>query len=220
MSNLIARLVEAGVPPDIIADVAEEIARLKAELQVLERRRKSERERKAAWRERASRHVTERDMTPCPVKSRTPSPDKERSPPTPPSKEINPFVSSLRSETKPRARECWPVDYRDRFWARYPHKVGKTDALKKLDGVMRSGRVDFATLMAGLDRYIASKPPDRAWCNPATWINQGRWEDEPAQATPPPQKTDRWGNPVADMDRVLQLAIEKQARIDAERGAA
>jgi hypothetical protein len=40
--------------------------------------------------------------------------------------------------------------------------------------------VDQATLLAALRRYVDTKPPDRHWCNPATWLNQGRWDDEPA----------------------------------------
>lgn len=78
----------------------------------------------------------------------------------------------------------WPADYRKRFWDAYPNRVGKSDALAKLDRVRRSRRVSFDKLMSGLDAYIASKPPDRQWCNPATWLNQGRWDDEPSIAAP------------------------------------
>lgn len=74
----------------------------------------------------------------------------------------------------------WPADYRDRFWSAYPHKIGKSDAMSKLDRVRKSRRVTFAKIMSGLDFYKSSKPPDRPWCNPSTWLNQGRWDDEPA----------------------------------------
>jgi hypothetical protein len=40
-------------------------------------------------------------------------------------------------------------------------------------------RADLAEVMAGLGRYT-SKRDDRPWCNPATWLNQDRWKDEPA----------------------------------------
>jgi hypothetical protein len=75
----------------------------------------------------------------------------------------------------------WPKDYRERFWEKYPHKVGKPDALRKLDGVRKRGRVTWAELNAGLDGYIG-KTDDRPWCNPATWLNQERWADQPAQS--------------------------------------
>jgi hypothetical protein len=73
----------------------------------------------------------------------------------------------------------WPSDYRDQFWLRYPNKVGKPKALAKLDGC-RNRRVPFSAIMDGLDRYIRTKPPDRAWLNPETFINQERWADQPA----------------------------------------
>lgn len=78
------------------------------------------------------------------------------------------------------ADDGWPADYRERFWETYPHRVGKSDALAKLDRIRKSKRVTFDKLMSGLSAYIRSKPPDRQWCNPATWLNQGRWDDEPS----------------------------------------
>lgn len=79
-----------------------------------------------------------------------------------------------------RVDDGWPKDYRERFWSVYPHRIGKSDAIAKLDRIRKSRRVSFDKLMSGLDAYIASKPPDRQWCNPATWLNQGRWDDEPS----------------------------------------
>jgi hypothetical protein len=58
---------------------------------------------------------------------------------------------------------------------------------------VRASGVELETLIRARDRYIATKPPDRPWCNPATWLNQERWLDEPAQvdmraaARPPPE---------------------------------
>jgi quinol monooxygenase YgiN len=75
----------------------------------------------------------------------------------------------------------WPGDYRDQFWARYPNKVGKPKALAKLDGIRRRAvLVPWSHLMDGLDRYIRTKPPDRQWLNPETFLNQERWTDQPA----------------------------------------
>jgi hypothetical protein len=68
----------------------------------------------------------------------------------------------------------------DAFWNPYPNKVGKTDARKSFERIRKSGRVTFEDLMMAWRRYIA-KTDDRPWCNPATWLNQGRWEDQPAQ---------------------------------------
>jgi hypothetical protein len=77
------------------------------------------------------------------------------------------------------ARESFPPKAFDAFWLRYPNKVGKGAAEASFDRIRKSGSVTFPNLMSGLDRYIHSKPPDRAWCNPATWLNQRRWDDEP-----------------------------------------
>lgn len=76
------------------------------------------------------------------------------------------------------AREAFDFD---RFWTEYPNKVGKRDAEKAFERALK--RVDLPELMAGLARYVA-KTDDRPWCNPATWLNQDRWTDQPAQAQP------------------------------------
>lgn len=66
----------------------------------------------------------------------------------------------------------------DQFWAVYPNKVGKRAAEKAFAAARK--RVSQADLMAGLVAYTR-KSDDRPWCNPATWLNQDRWEDRPAQ---------------------------------------
>jgi hypothetical protein len=73
----------------------------------------------------------------------------------------------------------WPEDFQTVFWGLWPHKVGKPAALKALDRVRRNG-VSFDVLIAGVNRYIRGKPPDRSWMNPATFLNGDRWEDQPA----------------------------------------
>lgn len=67
----------------------------------------------------------------------------------------------------------------DQFWRQYPHKVGKGAALKAFNVVMKKKNAIFDDVMLGLMRY-AAKTDDRPWCNPATWLNQERWLDEPA----------------------------------------
>lgn len=69
------------------------------------------------------------------------------------------------------------ADEFEQFWAIYPNKVGKRQAEKSFASARK--RTSFEPLMAGLAAYI-NKTDDRAWCNPATWLNQDRWEDKPA----------------------------------------
>lgn len=66
----------------------------------------------------------------------------------------------------------------DVWWETYPHKVGKAAARKAYASARK--RTDAKTLTDGVAAYVKHKPSDRPWCNPATWLNQDRWEDEPA----------------------------------------
>jgi hypothetical protein len=63
------------------------------------------------------------------------------------------------------------------FWAAYPRRVGKLDALKAYE---RARKVDSAeNIMAGVERYKQHLPDEaRFVCHPATWLNKGRWMDE------------------------------------------
>lgn len=84
-----------------------------------------------------------------------------------------------RKETRARRADGWPDDYREKFWAKYPNKVGKPKAFAKLDLARKRG-IQWDEIMVGLERYIAAKPPDRPWLNPETFLNQERWADQPA----------------------------------------
>jgi len=66
-----------------------------------------------------------------------------------------------------------------KFWSAWPNKVGKPDAKKAYTAVRRRGNLHSA-IMTGLAQYIASKPPDRPWLNPATFLRQERFNDQPA----------------------------------------
>ncbi len=84
--------------------------------------------------------------------------------------------SSLRSD-EPRARDL-RFEFEQEFWPAYPHKVGKPAALRAFGPARK--RASLEDILAGLGRYKRDKPPDRAWCNPATFLNQDRFADEPA----------------------------------------
>lgn len=69
------------------------------------------------------------------------------------------------------------------FWVKFPKKVGKAAALR----AWRRRRPPLAKVLATLAWQAAS----HAWTkeggkfvpNPATWINEGRWDDEPPTST-------------------------------------
>jgi len=69
------------------------------------------------------------------------------------------------------------------FWLAYPHKVGKADAERKYLVARKAGATQ-AELLDGIGRYKRTKPDDHNWCNPATWLHQQRWLDQPAGAGP------------------------------------
>lgn len=84
-----------------------------------------------------------------------------------------------RARHKAQPKHVWPPDAWDRFWQQYPEKVGKKAAGISFDRLRNSGAVPFEHVMAGLHRYMTTKPPTRAWCHPATWLNGARWDDQP-----------------------------------------
>lgn len=63
------------------------------------------------------------------------------------------------------------------FWAAYPRRVGKLDALKAYE---RARKLDSAeSILAGVAKYKRHMPDEaRFVCHPATWLNKGRWMDE------------------------------------------
>jgi hypothetical protein len=107
----------------------------------------------------------------------------------------------------------WPDNSFDQFWAKYPNKVDRAGAMKSL---AKAGKrnVEWSTIMAGLDRYIA-KTDDRPWCNPTTWINQARWDEQRAEVTPH-GKAKTGGSIITAL---LDLSNHFDQQADAERAA-
>ena len=62
------------------------------------------------------------------------------------------------------------------FWGRYPKKVGRLYAEKCYKTARK--QASHADIMAGLERYISSKPAWQEWAHASSWLNAGRWMDE------------------------------------------
>ena len=83
--------------------------------------------------------------------------------------------------TPPKPPKGADADGFDEFWAAYPRKVGKGDALKawkkiKPSGELRS-RISAAIEAAkGCEQW--QRENGRFIPNPATWLNQERWDDD------------------------------------------
>lgn len=77
----------------------------------------------------------------------------------------------------------------DRIYAAYPRKVGKADALKAIDKALlrlRGVVPDPAEWLLGRVQAYAASPHVRTTehrfiPHPATWMNQGRYDDDPAE---------------------------------------
>lgn len=65
------------------------------------------------------------------------------------------------------------------WWNAVPKKVGKADALRKYAAAIKGGAT-AEQLLAGIRRYAESVRGKELQfvCHPATWLHQGRWDDE------------------------------------------
>ncbi|MBQ6177703.1 MAG: hypothetical protein IJK29_10940 [Bacteroidales bacterium] len=105
----------------------------------------------------------------------------------------NPIQSESLSESESNARggamASSDAEAFNRFWSVYPKKVGKKDAwrafLKAMNekgGGQGSARPTADAMIEAVERQKRSeqwtKEGGRYIPNPATWLNQGRWEDE------------------------------------------
>ena len=96
-----------------------------------------------------------------------------------------PVIQSNPIQSNPNTNPIQSTDNADAFdvwWAVYPKKVGKDAARRAFAKV----KVDVNTLIAAVVLQRESeqwaKEGGRYIPNPATWLNQGRWEDELAPA--------------------------------------
>jgi hypothetical protein len=87
--DILTRLIEAGTPAALVAEVAAALARASADRDAIEGRRTRDRERQASRRHAMSRDVTLDDVTSRDTADEPPLLDKETLSPTPPIKEIN-----------------------------------------------------------------------------------------------------------------------------------
>jgi hypothetical protein len=146
-------------------------------------RQRLKRERDAA-KSRLSREVT--NVTPGNDIAEAPPP-----PPPPPTSEAQADLPSVvpidRNATLDPAPSALDVGFSD-FWTTYPKKVGKGAAMK----VWRRIKPN-APLRARIQLAITDQTHTDQWRkdagqfipNPATWLNQGRWDDEPIAPTEP-----------------------------------
>lgn len=70
----------------------------------------------------------------------------------------------------------------ERFWNLYPNKIEEPAARKAFAKAEPIAGID--AILAGVTRYVSTKPPMQAWKKPAGWLRGERWNDQPAPTTP------------------------------------
>lgn len=113
-------------------------------------------------------------------------------------REITLSLPVPRREAEPDAFDAW--------WKAYPKRVGKDDARKAYAKATKRGATD-ADLATGLQRQ--RWPSELKFIpNPATWLNQGRWQDDPHASAPRPAEPE---NRLAWMDNYQPFAGDRTA---------
>jgi hypothetical protein len=87
-------------------------------------------------------------------------------------------TEEVKTSSKPPASKP-TVSLFDQFWEWYPRKVGKEAAKKAWEGAKR--KADQQTILDGIERFRTDPnlPEKEFICHPSTWLNEGRWDDEP-----------------------------------------
>lgn len=67
------------------------------------------------------------------------------------------------------------------FWRVFPRKTEKFAAKKAYAKARLVATAE--EILEGVARYQENKPVYADWCHPATFLNKGRWLDEPDAAT-------------------------------------
>lgn len=223
IAALIRSMADAGAPAEAIALAVEAI---EAANGAAGRQREAARERKRRQRAIArdegvtvtgqSRDTNETvTLSPLPL---PPSPQTPQ-PPTP-----TPGESSIAR----KGRSGSSVDGGfEAFWSAYPLSKGKDAARPAFTKAM--ARIDaedpLAVILAGIERALPGWDlVTKAFIpHPATWLNQGRWKDEPEQHQPQAQgqpherrhpPTDKFERHQANLERAVagsQLAARLRA---------
>lgn len=97
-------------------------------------------------------------------------------------------VSGTGTRSTPSAPSALDRGFEE-FWHAYPKKVGKAAALKVWNR-LKPVNGQRERILSAVDQQAATdqwtREHGRFIPNPATWLNQGRWDDEPIGAPIPP----------------------------------
>lgn len=128
---------------------------------------------------------------------------------TPPSRDGQVTPQETETETETKKEDANASKTRasksgfETWYGHYPHKVQRGAAERAFSKALSLATLE--ELIAGVHRYIASKPFDRQWQNPATWLNGKGWLDMPA-APPRPHST---ASPPVERETVGSLSLKQ-----------
>ncbi len=83
-----------------------------------------------------------------------------------------------REKNKYSSSSADAADGFSEFWSMYPRKVGKTAAHKAWIRAIEAGAKP-ETILAELRKQVPGYRDPQYTPHPTTWLNQGRWQDEP-----------------------------------------
>lgn len=109
--------------------------------------------------------------------------------------------SKERANAQPPVARARMDELFDEFWSAWPLKKGKQPARKAFEKAIKSGAT-LERILAGVTSYKAEIGPSPDWSKvkwPQGWLNDARWEDEPAPAVKPTtNQPDRYSSDPSD----------------------
>lgn len=93
---------------------------------------------------------------------------------------LNSALQTKNTRAPRSTREPTPPGF-DEFWSAYPRKEGKRKAQQAYTAALKRG-AEPAELLSAARHYrtLTANTEPRFIAHPATWLNQGRYDDEPA----------------------------------------
>jgi len=212
-AQVICELIDAGLSGDALKAACRRIdAQLPKPVdEAMERRRAYDRERK--------RNKAEIPRNSTPENAPEDSANSTGNPPdstgNPQMRDIdnNTSLSVLNNKTIPQ-RHVYPPEF-ENLWELFPRKVGKDEALRSWKRIR--GRVDLETLKTAVSKHAAlcAGKEKQFIPHPATWLNDGRWQDEDLQPPKPvevnwPQVYVQYGTDAGDAwERYYRTVLKK-----------
>jgi hypothetical protein len=98
-----------------------------------------------------------------------------------------------REQGKGTKSESLDASAFDRFWEAYPRKVGKAAAQPVFERITRDRKATPEELITGAERFAAERAGEDPTftAHAKTWLNAGRWADEPAPRHAPSRPNGR-----------------------------